>query len=327
MDNPLISVIVPLYNVGNYAAKCIESIQGQSYSNIEIVLVDDCTPDESGRIADKYAEIDKRIKVIHKSTRGGVSAARNTGIEASCGTYVCFVDGDDYVMEDYVEYLFNLIRNDSDITLTTDMFGNFDLKQNNYDNIEIYSPEQATVSILCYNIPIGVYCKLFKRSFLGNDIRFLEKLFIGEGFNFNTTAFQKANHVVVGHRKIYYYRRDNPTSATTKFSIEKWENGLYAIDEIKKNFILHSNKLDEAWDFAYWRTHSDAYDVLVLANAQKEYPDFYKRCVKVVRHNFTSAFKVPVSKSNLARAVIMGMCPRAIPWAMNQRRKRYNAQV
>ena len=323
---PLISVIVPIYNVEKYISKCLESILNQTYKNLEIILVDDCTPDNSGVIADTYAEKDSRVRVIHKATRGGVSAARNSGIEASCGAYVCFVDGDDYVMADYVEYLFNLAKNDCDITLTTDMFNNFDDKQNTDDSVRVYTPEQTTISILCYNIPIGVYCKLFKRSFLGNDIRFLEELFIGEGFNFNTTAFQRANCVVVGHRKIYYYRRDNPTSATTKFSIEKWENGLYAIDLIKQNFILHSDQLERAWQFAYWRTHSDAYDALVLANAQKDYPEFYRKCLMVI-HKFWIALKVPISKQNRLRAIVMGICPKIIPMAMRRRRKKYNAEV
>lgn len=327
MSLPLISVIVPIYNVEKYIMQCIESIRKQTYTNLEIILVNDCTLDNSGAIADIFASEDNRIKVIHKEKNEGVSAARNTGINASTGEYICFVDGDDYVMEDYVEYLYNLIYDDADITLTTDMFNNFNIKkQNSENNIMIFTPEQATIAILCYNIPIGVYCKLFKRDFLGEDIRFLEELFIGEGFNFNTTAFQRANHIVVGHKKIYYYRRDNPTSATTKFSVEKWENGLHAIDLINQNFILHSDQLKSAWKFAYWRTHSDAYDVLVLANAEKQYPEFYIKCLKEVR-KFGIAFKVPISKQNKLRALVMGICPKAIPWAMRARRKKYRVEV
>ena len=325
--NPLVSVIVPMYNVEKYVAQCIESIQKQTYTNLEIILVDDCTPDNSGIIADGYAQNDHRIKVIHKTIQEGVSAARNTGIDVSTGDYICFVDGDDYVMADYVEYLFGLIRNNEDISLTTEMFGNFNEKQSSNTKIEILNAEEATISILCYKIPIGVYCKLFKRSFLDNNIRFLTDIYIGEGFNFNTTAFQRANNIVVGHRKIYYYRRNNPTSATTKFSVDKWENGLYAIETIKNNFILHSDNLNNAWKFAYWRTHSDAYDALMLSDEKNDYKDFYDRCIKVIRNNMIISFFVPISRKNLYRAIVMGVCPAAIPWAMKIRRKRYNAEV
>lgn len=220
-----VSIIVPIYNVELFLGKCIEFIINQSYSNLEIILVDDGSPDNSGKIADEYAKTDERIKVIHKKNEG-VSAARNSGLDIATGEYICFADGDDYLMEDYVEYLLNLaIKNDADISLTREMFGNYDGKQVKKDKIEIYSAEDATISILCYNIPIGVYCKMFKRSLINEKVRFLTNLYIGEGFNFNTTAFQNANRVAVGIRKIYYYRRDNETSATTKFSMDKWIDG------------------------------------------------------------------------------------------------------
>ncbi len=321
-----VSVIVPVYNVGKYLAQCIESVQNQEYGNLEIILVDDGSTDDSGKICDSYADRDCRIKVVHKQN-AGVSAARNSGMDIATGEYICFVDGDDYVMPDYVGYLYGLIQKDADITLTTEMFGNFDKKQTKKESIEIYTPEKAAEQILCYNIPIGVYCKLFKRSFLSENIRFLSELFIGEGFHFNTTAFQRANHVVAGHRKIYYYRRNNPASATTQFSIEKWQNGLYAIDLIKKDFILHTDKLLEAWKFARWRTYSDVYDVMVLADVQKKYPEMYRKCLKTVRKNALTAFKAPVSHHNRLRAVVMMLCPKMIPWMMLLRRKKYHAEI
>ncbi len=321
----LVSVIVPMYNVEKYLSQCIESIMAQTYENLEIILVDDGSVDNTGKIADTYASCDNRIRVLHTDNKG-VSSARNYGIEISEGDYICFVDADDYIMPDYVEYLLGLIG-DADISLTTDMFSNFDNKQNVDDVLEIYTAERATEQILCYNIPIGVYCKMYKRSFLGDELRFISTLVIGEGFNFNTLTFQRANYVVVGHRKIYYYRRNNPTSVTTKFSANKWENGLYAIDVIKKDFVLHSKKLIKAWEYAYWRTHTDVYDAIVLAGAEEKCPDLYKKCLRVVRNNALSALRVPTSKRNKIRALIMMIFPRIIPWAMKQRRIKYDAEV
>ena len=96
---PLISIIVPIYNVEAYLAKCINSIINQTYGNLEIFLVDDGSPDRCGLICDEYAKQDARIKVIHKKN-GGLSDARNVAIDVAKGEYITFVDSDDYVAND-----------------------------------------------------------------------------------------------------------------------------------------------------------------------------------------------------------------------------------
>lgn len=327
-DKVKVSVIVPLYNVEKYAEECIETILSQTHTNLEIILVNDGSKDSSGNIADEFAKRDKRIRVIHQEN-SGVSIARNSGLDAATGDYICFVDGDDYVMPDYVDYMLNIaLVHEADIALTTEMFGNFQLNQIKEDKIELYSSEEATVGILCYRIPIGVYCKIFKRSFLvDNKIRFLHDLYIGEGFNFNTAAFQRANIVGVGRRRTYYYRRDNSTSATTKFSIDKWDNGLKAIEFLKRDFIIHTKLLDNAWKFANWRTHSDVYDIMVLASAQTKYPEMYKKCLHITRTKALRSLTVPTSLNQKLRALVMMVSPILIPKMMILRRKRYNAEV
>lgn len=107
MLQPLISVIVPCYNVEEYLPKCIESILNQTYRNLEILLVDDGSPDNCGRICDEYAAKDSRIRIIHKKN-GGLSDARNAALDVMTGEYVTFIDSDDYVSDDYVEYLYPL---------------------------------------------------------------------------------------------------------------------------------------------------------------------------------------------------------------------------
>ena len=106
----LISVIVPVYNVEKYIKKCLDSIIYQTYKNIEIILVDDGSTDNSGIICDVYKERDKRIKVIHKKNNG-VSAARNTGIENANGKWISFVDSDDWIDKNYFEILISKIYN------------------------------------------------------------------------------------------------------------------------------------------------------------------------------------------------------------------------
>lgn len=319
-----VSVIVPIYNVEKYLEKCIESIMRQTHMNLEIILVDDGTKDMSGKIADEAAEKDNRIKVIHQMN-SGVSCARNTGLDAATGDYICFVDGDDYIMPDYVSYLLELVfEKGADISVTTEMFSNFDTYQNTDLKISVLSAEKAAEQMLCYRFPIGVYCKMFRRNFLEkNKVRFFTDIFIGEGFNFNMMALQRANKIVVGHRKVYFYRRDNSSSAMTAFSIEKWENGLKAIQIIKENLLFDTKKIEQAWKFAWWRTNSDAYDSIMLANAKDEHREMYIKCLKVVRSQGYNALIVPVKNSQRMRAIIMIICPSFIPYLLKLRKKKY----
>ncbi len=113
----LISVIVPVYNVEKYLRRCIDSIINQTYKNLEIILVDDGSPDSSGAICDEYAKKDSRIKVIHKEN-SGLSGARNAGIDAATGEYISFIDSDDYVNKDFCMILYKNIKADnSDICI------------------------------------------------------------------------------------------------------------------------------------------------------------------------------------------------------------------
>ena len=105
-ENPLISVIVPVYKVERYLNRCVDSILAQTYQNLEIILVDDGSPDRCGAICDEYAKKDSRICVIHQENRG-VSAARNTGLDACTGQFVTFVDSDDYIEQDLIQRLFD----------------------------------------------------------------------------------------------------------------------------------------------------------------------------------------------------------------------------
>lgn len=110
MRRELVTVIVPVYKVENYLNRCIRSIVNQSYNNLEILLVDDGSPDRCPQICDEWSKKDRRIKVIHKRN-GGLSDGRNVGLKEAKGSYVCFVDSDDYVSETFVETLYGLICN------------------------------------------------------------------------------------------------------------------------------------------------------------------------------------------------------------------------
>ena len=105
MKEPKISIIIPVYNVEKYLKRCIKSVLNQDYKNLEIYLVDDGSTDNSGNLCDYYAEIDNRIKVIHK-INGGLSSARNAALEKVSGKYLTFIDSDDYVAKNYISILY-----------------------------------------------------------------------------------------------------------------------------------------------------------------------------------------------------------------------------
>lgn len=208
----LISVIVPVYNVEAYVAKCIESIQNQSYQHLEIILVDDGSTDDSGDICDQYAAYDDRIKVIHQEN-GGISAARNTGIEAANGDYITFVDSDDYIAPNmYEDMLYILKDNDLDIlecTAFRDKDGTI-IEGCNDGSLEIFNRHEA-LKMAMHDCFIAVWSQMYKRSAIG-DVRFP----VGRKFEDTAVSYLFiANTNRVGHiNRCYYYYRLNPNSIT-----------------------------------------------------------------------------------------------------------------
>lgn len=288
-----VSIIVPIYNAERYLGVCIESILAQSYSNIEAILVNDGSTDRSLSICESYARKDDRIRIINKAN-SGVSDTRNVGIEAATGEYVCFSDADDYLMPDYIEYLLKLCKQyDADIAYSSEMFTTFHKDQLEQDEVKVLTPELATEAILLYNVPVGVYSKMFRREFLlSKHVRFYSHIFIGEGFNFNTYAFQRANKVVAGKHKIYFYRRDNNESAMTHFNVRKCTMAIQAIEQIRKDLIVKTQKVKLALDYADWHTHCDMFIWMENAHVAYLYPDVYKQCLSYGRRKALIAFQV-----------------------------------
>lgn len=328
MNKDKVSIIVPVYNVEKYLEKCLKSLISQSYKNIEIILIDDGSKDNSGRICDEYKRKDSRIKVIHKEN-AGVSEARNSGIQKATGKYLCFVDADDFVMDNYVEYMHQLIVKDSsDIAICTKMFSNFNEKQTSEEVIENLDGENAIIRILNYRMPIGVYSRIFKKDLIeDNRIRFLKDIYMGEGFNFNVACFQKAKKVIVSNYKVYYYRRNNATSATTKFSIKKCENSLYAMKVMRDNLIIRTEHVINSWEYALWRTYSDAFDYMCLGNEKKDNLEKFKEYKYFIKNNYRIYKKIDISKKDKYRAILMGIFPEIIPFILKCRRFIYKIKL
>lgn len=307
---PLISVLLPAYKVEKYIGHCIETVIGQTYKNIEIIIVDDCTLDDSGKIAEEYAKKDSRIKVIHHKKNMGLSAARNTGLENAHGEYITFVDSDDWVSEDYVEYLYKVItRTNADIAMVKSFFTSRFNEQIKEDKIYSITPEDMLCDLLYNRIHVGVWNRLYKRSVIG-DKRFRLQSKTGEGMQFNTQVIPGSSKIGVGLRRIYTYNVDNDTSATKKPNIEKQSYGsVENMDYIKEHLLPRSKRLDDAVEYQYFTTSLYAITHIVRCHAIKENKEFYKRLVKYCRMTSFKTFKMEINFKQKLKSLLVMISP------------------
>ncbi len=213
---PLISVIVPIYNVEKYLPKCVESILAQTYKNLEIILIDDGSPDNCGALCDEYMLKDNRIRVIHKKN-GGLSSARNAGIDICSGEYLAFIDSDDFVSPYFVEILYQGIQKyDSDISSIEKVLSFCDgdedicrMSDNASDcTMREISPREAIRLMLYQLIPTGIPLRLYKRKIF-ESIRFPIG-YLHEDTATSHKLYMEAKRVTLVDAKIYAYRyREN----------------------------------------------------------------------------------------------------------------------
>lgn len=214
-DRELISVIVPIYNVEKYLRKCIDSIIEQTYTNLEIILVDDGSPDNCGKICDEYAKKDKRIIVIHNSNQG-VSASRNFGLDEAKGNYITFIDADDFVSNNYIEVLYNMITlKEADLAIIgNDEQFNEKIFKTNKKIKKVINNEETVRRILEEKYITSVcWGKIYKSELL-NDIRFDTNLKIGEDFKFMMEVLNKCHNVNIDTTQNLYHYRLNEDSVT-----------------------------------------------------------------------------------------------------------------
>lgn len=228
-----VSIIVPVYNVERYLNKCIDSILSQTFKDFELILVDDGSTDSSSQICDEYLKKDNRIKVIHKNN-GGLSSARNIGLDMAKGEYISFIDSDDYVSNKYIEILYtDILNNDADISICE----NKRFKKNSENllecinlNIDILNPEKALLNLydkdrMTYVIVCG---KMYKKS-LFNDIRFPPNKINEDSFVIYK-LYIKSKKIVYNNSKLYFYRRTENSIMNKKFTKKNFDD-LEAFEE------------------------------------------------------------------------------------------------
>ncbi|MBD9098412.1 glycosyltransferase family 2 protein [bacterium] len=229
-----ISIIVPVYKVEQYLRKCVDSIIKQTYSNLEIILIDDGSPDDCPIICDEYAMKDNRVVVIHKKN-GGLSDARNVGIAKATGKYITFVDSDDYIASDYIEYLYKLIlsaNGDVSIVLPQIFYDNQEQVaiSNKKESIRIYDSKSALLTMLYQKeFDTSAWGKLYSKKIF-EDVVFP----VGNIYEDISTIYKtllKSKVVVYSNQKKYYYLKRNDSIMGRSFK-EKDMDYIYQAESM-----------------------------------------------------------------------------------------------
>lgn len=319
--NPLISVIVPVYNVEKYLDRCVKSIINQTYSNLEIILVDDGSSDNSPKICDEYAKTDDRIKVIHKEN-GGVCSARNIGLEHCKGEYVGFVDSDDWLAPTMYENLLPLCSGDGIIATTSASMVTKDgvVALNRAFSNELVSTNEFVRRILCRKDGCAVWSRLFPRDVIG-DSRFNEER-LNEEILFWLSILDRIKGVKytsdIGY--YYFYTQGSLSRCFGKSvhdmignskEVKKYINKIFpSLSKEAEQFVLyqHMNFL-LACPFDYDRNNDSMY-VEVLSYLRKHI------MVGIKTPHFT--------KRDKAILLIVSFFPRLISLLIEKKRKRIN---
>ena len=295
-EHPLISIIVPVYNVEKYLEQCIESIINQTYTNLEIILLNDGSKDSSGAICDRYAEKDSRILVVHKNNEG-LAQTRNLGIELAKGEYVMFVDSDDWVDNDICQTLMDAIytynvessmcsymKEYSGESIPKILHNQDTVFDGNKFRLRICGPKNEELkqpeNLDCYSTVWGkIYPACAVKKYKFTD---LKEIGTAEDMLFNLHIFSDIDSMVYVNKNLYHYRKNVSTSITSVYKAklqEQWEN-LYS----KMTHIINSEQLGD--EFRVSLDNRIALNTLGLGlNCMQGTPKFielYKRVKKVL---------------------------------------------
>lgn len=231
-----ISIIVPVYNTGQYLERCLNSVINQNFKEIEIIIINDCSTDNSLDIIKKYMQIDKRIVLINKEKNGGLSAARNSGIEIAKGEYILHIDSDDWIEQNYFRDMYEYaIKNKADIVIS-DYYEDYDNQNIIYiqGQKEIYDIQinklKAIENIFLFRGSTSVWNKLIKTElYKKNQIKHPQGISLGEDLAVIPKLIYYSQKVVKLN-KAYYHYIQNPLSITKKYN----KNKIYEIYEVLK---------------------------------------------------------------------------------------------
>ena len=305
-----VSIIVPVYQVENYIRQCIDSILVQTFTDFELILVDDGSKDKSGQICDEYAVLDQRVKVIHKEN-GGLSDARNCGMDQAVGNYFMFVDSDDYIAPTMLEYLYKALMNkEADIAVCNFLhFFEEDRKRDFSTNIQsevlsgaeiFYSRKNERV----YGIWTVAWNKLYKRETLGN-VRFRFGKYHEDEFWAND-IYQMDIKVVTIPECLYYYRqRDN--SIMGRKNIKRDFDILEALQERIAVYFMDERHADQAYKVMIFSLEYLAESKKLITNKDEE--NQFLQAEKKTKDMIKRLKKMNLSKIKRVSLVFIGMNP------------------
>ena len=241
-----VSIIIPVYGVEKYVERCLKSIINQTLKDIEIIIVNDDSKDNSMRICERYANIDKRIKIYNKQNEG-LGLTRNYGIEKANSKYIAFLDSDDYVDEDYYEKLYDkIMKENADVCFSSkkrvDNYGNIIMDNDIFLKDEVYDSKDILDCMLSYS-PMNNYKKISMSSWRAVynidiikkfDIRFVsERKYISEDFLF-TIDYMFHSKTATFVNDTYHYYCYNGASLTNSYKRDRFEKSLVFVDELKR---------------------------------------------------------------------------------------------
>ncbi|WP_342985837.1 glycosyltransferase family 2 protein [Clostridium saudiense] len=296
----VVSVIIPIYKVEEYIYDCIESVIKQSYRNLEIILVNDGSPDKCGEICNDYSKKDNRIKVIHKEN-GGLSSARNVGLYNSSGKYIVFIDSDDFVKEDYIELLLkSLIESNSDISMCSfEYVEKFNVKVN--ENIlnenKIYSNFDIIKKTLEGKVQFYAWNKMYKRElFINNLISYPEGRLYEDMPTFmklllNSKKVSYINKVLYSYR----IRENSITFEKGKNLANNFNDSIRDVNYILQSYNLINRFSDELINFNTMYTLMNCKNICIYSgyNSKK----FYKEYNKLFKDNIIKYSLINILKS------------------------------
>ena len=305
-----ISIIIPVYNVKDYLDRCLNSVISQTYTNIEIILVDDGSTDGSSAMCDDWKYRDDRIKVVHKEN-GGLSSARNKGLDIATGEYVGFVDSDDWIEANMYELLYRAIKEASaDLALSNmviaktvkDKAENKEYKSTVLNKEDLY---KVFFRVSDYNINYCVCDKLFKRNTIGNH-RFTEGIIL-EDIDFMFPFIQKCNTAVQINQSLYYWFY-NYGSITRKCVSEKDKDVFYVWKKIVDETKILSPELEYYAKMNLCRAHMGIIAKACKFGVSETYTDWENdrnTYVKYLRRNYFKLlkWKMPMSRKLLLTVI------------------------
>lgn len=283
--NDLISVIVPVYRTEKYLDKCIQSIVVQTHKNLEIILVDDGSPDNCPQMCDEWAKKDERIKVVHKKN-GGLSSARNAGLETSSGSYIGFVDSDDFIEPDMYEILLDDIKKESSQCSACGFYYDYLDDKPTMQSAKKYkfTGKEVLAQYLKDNIRPEMCNKLYSAELIF-DSKFDESVKYGEDLPFNYEILKKASCVSGVDKCLYHYLQESGNSLTTP----------YMTDGRAESYVITKKIVDdcsgsELYQIAVWRHVRSVFALLTRVCKSKD-KSFYNKYFKAYKNEISACYK------------------------------------